>query len=226
MRDEEGAVDKKLKNRIVKARDRVDEREDALFVGAPLEGAALSQQEASRIWATSVRQYLRAIEPLLRSDDVAQSEHYYTGRVIVDQDVKPPDGVYPQPGSPMEGVEPQRRYNWSLFYRDDVDLQQAIQSHDHDAFDRQFTPPEPKRITLKGLKSIIETETVSAEWAIVTNPGSIPPQQTQVFPSINAPLTREMLIESVRIADEFLQEAGIAIDVGYQEKDEEEDNPV
>lgn len=224
VRDEEGSVDQKLKDRIIAARNRVDEREDSCFIEAPLNGVSLKNPQLTNIWSTAVKQYLRAIEPLLRSDEVENSRYYYREAPVVEETLYPPDGEYPPEDSPRAKGRDSHKYHWSLFYRDDVGTREAIASHQHNQFSRAFDPPEPKEVRLNGLYDVLETTGISRSWAITTNPDEIPPQQNTVYPSIEMPLRREWLTKSVRLADEFLQNAGISIDVGYQSHDDPEEN--
>jgi hypothetical protein len=221
VRDEEGSVDEKLKDRIIAARQRVDEREDSVFVEAPLEGAPLNQAQLVQIWSTTVKQYLRSIEPLLRSDDVSSSTYYYHEIPIVDETVHPKDGEYS--GTAADEDE-SHEYRWSLFRRDGVSPRQAIEAHDHNMITRAFDPPKPKKIEIHGLLDVLEKEGVKKEWNIVTNPDAIPPRQNMVSPVVGGPLERPWLSKAVRTADAFLQQAGISIDVGFQSADDPEEN--
>lgn len=225
VRDEEGTVDQKLKDRIIRARTRVDEREDAIYVQAPLEGAGLTQPQSVQIWGTSVRQYLRAVEPLLRSDQIAVSDYYYHEVEIADETLRPPDGTYPKDGGPMADVVEPAEYYWSLFYSE-MPQRQAIDSHDHSLFTRGFEPPEPERVQIRGLRDVIEQEQVSASWSITVNPDAPQTERVTFQPSIRFPLRREWLRDAVRYTDEFLQECGISIDVGFEEIDSKETEPV
>ncbi|QIO22406.1 hypothetical protein [Haloarcula sp. JP-L23] len=224
VRDEEGSVDQKLKDRIIAARNRVDEREDSCFVEAPLEGVRLKRPQLVRIWSTAVKQYLRAIEPLLRSEEVENSTYYYRKAPVVEETLYPPDGKYPPENSSKANGRESHNYRWSLFYRPDVSTREAIASHQHNQFSRAFAPPEPKEVTLHGLYDVLETNGIRKEWAITTNPDTIPPEQNTVYPTVQTPLRREWLEKSVRIADEFLQQAGISIDVGYQSEDDPDES--
>jgi len=226
IKDEEGTVDQKLKERIISARNRVDERWDALYVGAPLEGFGLSEQQKADVLGHSVRQYLMAIEPLLRSNNVVNARQYYTEVEIATEPLHPPNGKYPKKGSPMYGQIEQRPYRWDLFNNADMSRRRAMQSHGSDLFGRAFEPPKPRKAELKGLKSVIETERINEQWTVVLNPGAIGPEQITFFPSVEMPLPRRWLRDAVRYADQFLQEAGIAVDTGLKEIDDPENEPV
>jgi hypothetical protein len=220
--DEEGTVDQKLKSRIIQARKRVDEREDDVFVGEPLmPDVALTDGEKLEMWGTSVRQYLKSVEPLLQSSEVEQSRYYYHEVEIVDEPVYPPDGR-----TKVWGNEPEAeiwKIPWSLFYEDDFTVHKYA---DGDLpIDRGFEPPEPKRAQLYGLKDVIETDRFEFHWSVVLNPQDIPPQQNTAKPSVTLPLRKQWLESAVRKADSFLQEAGVGLEIGHQQTDDKDDDP-
>jgi hypothetical protein len=221
--DEEKTVDQKIKSRIIDTRKRVAKREDQIFVGEPLdEDITLSRPQKVNIWATSVRQFLRAIEPLLKSDEIENSEYYYEGIPIYEDTLYPPDGetlVYSKGGQDTITKE----IIWSLFYDSEID-KRDLEKRTH--FSSSFDPPEPEQIELHGLKSIIETETLSAEWTVPLNPGVLPGQDKYIAkPQITRPLQKKTLEQAVRVADTFLQEAGIGMEIGHQETDDTDDDP-
>ena len=122
--DEEDRISNRLKDRILDARDRVAEREDAAFVEAPLDDEIeISSQQATQIWATTVRQYLRVIEPLLRSDEIKDSDYYYQELPLIEDTVTPPDGPTPIVHG---GDVYQKRIMWSKFYSDAYDTTHEI----------------------------------------------------------------------------------------------------
>jgi len=209
--DEEGTVEQKIKSRIIEARKHVDDSEDAVFIEAPLrEEVNLSRGEQVHIWGTSVRQFLRTIEPLLRSDKIDKAGKYYKEVPIGEEPVYPPDGKYPQ--DPNRGE--QHTYRWGMFYRDGVENHELIQQHPK--LTRGFEPPKPKQVGLQGLQDVIETKKASYKWAVTVNPDEPPFRQQTVFPEITMPLKKEWLEKAVRLADQFLQEAGIGLEIGNE----------
>jgi hypothetical protein len=213
---DDGQIDKRLKDRILDARDRVAGREDDTFVGARLTGdVKLSHSQLVGIWATSVRQFLRTIEPLLRSDEIENSRHYYHEIPIYEDTLRPPDGetVVLTTGT-KDGVEENtEQIRWSLFYNDNISNRKL--TRENSLFDSGFEPPEPQPIKLRGLKSIIEQDLISANWDVVLNPDSPPAEKTHIAkPEISQPLGKPTLEYAVRKADEFLHDAGISPDVG------------
>lgn len=217
---DDGQIDKRLKDRILDARDRVADREDDTFVGARLTGdAKLSHSQLVGIWATSVRQYLRTIEPLLRSDEIENSRHYYHEIPIYKDTLRPPDGeTLVLTAGPKDDVEEDtKEIHWSLFYNDELSNREIV--GDSTLFTRDFEPPEPQPVKLQGLKSVIEQDVISASWEVVLNPGTAPAEETHIAkPQIAQPLGKSTLEHAVRKADEFLHDAGISPDIGGSTK--------
>jgi hypothetical protein len=216
--DEDNRTDKRLKDRILDARERVAEREDEIFVGARLDvDVNLDHDQLVTLWSTTVRQFLRTIEPLLRSDEIDISDHYYRELPIAEETLYPPDG----PTKIVTDGEPQDDpafIQWSLFYNDDISRREIIGSSD--LFSREFEPPEPKPVELSGLKSVIEQETISVGWEVPLNPGPVPANKTHVaYPDYNHPLSKATLEYAVRKADEFLHNAGIGLEIGDPTKE-------
>ena len=220
--DDEGTVDQKLKNEILRARNRVEDREDRIFVQGPLEGVPYNRDQLTRIWQTSVRQYLRRVEPLLQSEEIRGARDYYLDKTVADRTIYPGDGETPvQGGGSRDTVE----IEWSQFYREGVDLGKLQQTDDR--FGQQFSPPEPKRYRLQGLQAVIEQPEQTFEWSVPLGNSVNPLQNMVAVPTRTVTPTKHELERAVRMTDLFLQEkAGIAIDVGHQEKDERELNPV
>lgn len=209
--DEENRINNRLKDRVLDARDRVATNENEVFVKAPLSNDInRSRAELVEIWGTSVKQYLKTIEPLLRSDELARAEYFYTELPIIDKTVIPKDG----PTVVSEGNDrTQKDINWSRFYAEEIENWHLIR--DTPLFGPGFEPPEPKKVELYGLKSIIETSGIAKSWRVPLNPGSDFGKQTRVaHPVYEEPLSKPTLEYAVRKADQFLQEAGIGLEVG------------
>lgn len=220
--DDEGTVDEKLKNEIIRARSRVSTREDNIFVKGPLEGVPYDHDQLAQIWATPVRQYVRRVEPLLQSDEIRGAREFYLDKVVAKRKVYPPDGkteVYGDGGQDTVEIE------WSRFYRDGIDLHEVKMRESR--FGQQFSPPEPKEYKLVGLKDVIERPEQSFEWSVQLGNSWNPNEHMTAAPSRNVTMDKRELERAVRYTDIFLQDhAGIAINVGHQEKDERELNPV
>jgi len=204
--DEEGTVDEKVKQRILNARERIDDREDQLFVQAQADPhVKLSYQEATQAWATTVRQYIRAVKPLLTSEKVPEADFYYRGAPLGSIEVPPPDS----------------EKEWSQFARTD-DPYKLIKNM---GLPPAFDPPEAKEASFTGLKDILERQSVTKRWQIDMEPNSMRPDNGIDTPTAQFPVPKDILERAVETTDAFLQEAGVGLEIGAKQKDEREDNP-
>lgn len=208
--DDEGTVDQKAKNYIIEAKKRAYQREDDVYIQSPLEGVQLTRQEQNAIWAIAVRQYIRTVEPLLRSDEIPESDYFYNQYEIVNQEILPPDGEY-------DG----HVYRWSEYQH----MNPLEIANSHPKITHSFEPPEAKIFTIQGLKDVVETEAVTMRWQVTINPDDPPGAHEVIFPERNIVLRRQWLQEAVRATDQFLQEAGIGVDVGHPEVDDQDLDP-
>ena len=203
VRDEEGNVDEKVKNRILTARKNIDDTEMLLYVQAPVEGRADAESQIEG-YGMVVRQYIRSILPLLKSEEVIESDYYKDEVELANFEVPPP------PGSE----------NWPLLARDHVSVQAVS-----DTLPPTFDPPEPKPFTLYGLQSILETERVEMEWVVELTRRPTPDGSGVEHLVVDEPLPKFVYDSAVEYADEFLQNIGIGVDIGFQEIDDQDTNP-
>jgi hypothetical protein len=204
---DDGEVDRKVKDRILKARETVDEAETQLFVERYDEIVANSprgtpkqeiDQNLSDRWGVVVRQYIRTIRPLLKSGDIEQAEYYWKEVPLFEQEIPP---------APQDGVD------WPRFYR--------IDARDYDIAREMgldvgmgFEAPEPKDVSVNGLRELLDFQPRTLYWSVDLNPDAIPPNRD------TATLTNEFTIQkgtyemAVEYADEFLQQAGIGLEIG------------
>lgn len=207
--DEDRTVDRKIKDAILDARNRVEEREDQVFTQVPLDPQVktISRSDQVQVWATSVNQYLTRIEPLLKSNEIERSNHYYREVKIADRTVYPRDGETPvlhKDGATKEQIR------WSLLQSDQLSMRDLVAQGD--TFGRGIEPPEEKRFTVTGLKEVIERPQQVFQWEVVLNPDEIGPVKKIARPVVQASLSKDELKLAVRLADEFLQEhAGIGV---------------
>jgi hypothetical protein len=209
--DEQNRIDNRLKDRILDARDRVAQNEDEVFIKTALDDdITRSQAELVQIWGTSVRQYLKTIEPLLRSDELTRAGYFYRDLPIIDKTVIPRDGATVI----VEGNEKYKReINWSRFFTSDIDNREIIR--DTPLLAPGFKPPEARQVELSGLKDVIETTRISESWRVPLNPDAAFGEATRVaHPTYREPLSKSKLEYAVRKADQFLQEAGVGLEVG------------
>lgn len=191
--DDENTVDQKVKNRILETRKRVDEREDGLFVRAVEDPNVDNLNPSSQLnaWGTSVRQFLRTIRPLLTSDAMPNSNHYWEEVEIVERMyIPPPDGKYP----------------WSKISH--VDDEQRLKKQHGLPFNFQW--PQPKPVEFNGLKSILEQKQISITWDISI--GQRANRETDRV-SVQSAIPKEILESGIECADEFLHQAGIGVNI-------------
>jgi hypothetical protein len=198
--DDEGSVDQKIKNRIIKARNRVDEVEQEIFIGVATDPeVTLRFGEKVQAWGMIVRQFIRTIRPLLTDDGIPGAHHYWTQVPLLDDTIAPPDGEYP----------------WSRFGDEETDDMLIAQSIGlPPEFATDDNPPEPKEIDIRGLRSVLERERVSLSWSFKKKPQAIPPESGPVHLSEDYPLPKSVYEAAVEHADAFLQEAGIGLELG------------
>jgi len=207
--DEEGTVHEKLKERIIQARDRVDNYENHVFIEATTDPEIqLRPNERVAIWGTSVKQYLRTIEPVLRSDEVTHSNKYYQQVHIGELTLYPPE---------TDGYDFQRAARMNA---DDTTIRRAL----------DLPPgtdlPQPTNRTFQGLQSIIEApETLQSQWEVCVNNAGPPPQHDYVYPQTQRTIPKQIYEDAVRHADEFRQQAGVGLDIGVPETDYQELDP-
>jgi len=205
--DEEGTVDQKVKERVLRARERVDDAEARLYVDAPTSDRGVSQQEQYIGYTTMVKQFIRAIKPLLTSDKIERSDYYFHEVSLLDKEVPPPDGRYP----------------WSRFYFEDTDP--SIVKRDMGL--RHVEPPEPKTVEIRGLKEVLrEEQQITLRWSfdLQANSGNATTDIERLQREIAIP--KSVFDLAVEEADAFLQQAGIGLEIGHRQTDEYEEEPV
>ncbi len=177
-----------------------------LFVQAAANpGVHLSHVEKVEAWGTSVRQYIRAIEPLLKSDEMPQSRHYYREAPLLKTEIAPPDT---------------NGYEWSMFARDGVDARTLAREM---GLPPSFDPPEPKQVELRGLFDIIDKTNLETAWqfTIPGKSGSMVNGETMVLEE-TLPIPKSVYEEAVSLADEFLQQAGVGLEIGTPQVDDQD----
>lgn len=195
---DDGTVDQRIKKRIIDARQRVDDREDYLYVEAPVEeGKTANGIQQDIYWGMVVKQFLRSIEPLLRSDEIEDSDEYYRAVSLGSVQLVPRDTErYPFQQYATGGLSEQR-------FKVTYDLPRSVEL------------PEPETVPFVGLKSVIETDgVVSQTWTIETNSWTDPANQGVIQTADERPVPKRIYENAVREADEFLQQAGIGLEIG------------
>jgi len=194
--DEDGDVDKAIKRRIVKARERVDETEMALYRDAELNpDVRISEAEKVRVYAMTVQQFLRRIEPLFRVDGIENNEYYYKTVQVASTTLYPPDTD---------------SYEFSLIGQvdaSDKELRQML------GLPRGAEIPRPVTMEVTGLQEVIEREPIlQHQWSVCVEKRGARKHWEYVYPRIARPMSKDVYENAMRHADLFLQEAGIGLD--------------
>jgi hypothetical protein len=147
------------------------------------------------VWSNIVKQYLRAIEPLLRAEDVDSAKHYYEEVTVAEIPLYPPD---------TDG------YRFSVIEQADHDesyLKRMI------GLPKHADLPRPRTADFVGLKQIIEKDPVIHEqWQVCVDARGAPPHE-YVYPEIREPVPKSVYVDAVRNADRFLQQAGVGLEL-------------
>lgn len=212
--DAEGYVDHEIKKTILRLRDQIDDRDDQL--SAMVASEEISEEKALQMFYRTVNQFLRRIEPVLRSDvpgaEVAYREAEL-GELV----------IYPPPVNIPEGP-----------FMDEEELRLLRQFEDTNP-DTTLAPESPtplaKRKEVTGLREIIETGEKTATWdvevteynghEIATFDGHGEKMQISNTNSYDYGI----LAKAVRVADRFLDDAGIGIETGFRTVDDKDDKP-
>lgn len=192
VKDEEGYADNERKKHVMQLRREVDAWKGELRKAMVFDG--LSEEEAVTLWHGKVQTFLVAIEPLLRDEDLQNSLEYFEDVKIGEITIHPPR-EYRQQSMVPTADELRERDNEILL----------------------SDPPQPKTKTLTGLRSVIERETVTAEWTV--------PVRAENGPAIQERSVRQerllpwsILQNAVRRADQFLQDVNIGFSVEKEDK--------
>jgi hypothetical protein len=209
--DDEGEIDRKIKQRIIDARRRIDDAEMRLFIdtlgGQTLRNNAEYRQARHALadrWGILVRQYIRAVRPLLTSPEVPKADHYWREVPIYERMVAPPDGD---------------TYEWSRFATEDasnVEIARTMELPPSVAKDI----PTPKPVRITGLRDVLENYELEFQWSITTNPDEIPPRQDTRHLERRITLPKSAYEVAVENTDEFLQQAGVGLALSQQDNDE------
>lgn len=197
IKDEENYTDKKIKQRILNTRDMLNEAKFELFAGRLTEpDVEVSQQQALFAWGDLVRSYLRDLGVLLYHEDLPGAEYYREKVEIGEIQIIPPD---------------KDDYQFSLVAQGQLSAEELRR---HFGLGRGAELPQPRTRQLRGLASVIEMEPVIEEhWAVSLNPREAPPNRDILRLSKAKPVPRHIYENALVQADQFLQEAGIGLDI-------------
>lgn len=187
--DEEGYVDRERKQNIIQNRQKCEETAEYLF--PRVNRGEMRYEAAVRSFHEPVRNYLLSIEPLLKDPDLPYAEEAY---------LREPMGVVEFPLPPKFQ---------DLGGRSDP---QRIKQR---GFRLLGDPPEPDEHTIIGLKEIIERDEYTHTWEVEVNPvrgiaAKSKRRHTETETAVK-PTPKVALINAIRTADEFLQNAGVGL---------------
>jgi len=194
--DREGFVDKQRKKTILENRAKIDEVAERVFPASARD--EYHEEYACRMYHEPVRTYLMSIEPLLRDFSLSNAEHAYLHAPLGEVTLTPPPEFQ---SAPNKAAHITQR-----------------------GFKLLSEPIEPETETITGLKEVIERDGYSRSWQAHVNwidgfrKKHEPPQWETVRAEEHMP--RMALINAVRVADEFLQDANVGFAVGGSQETE------
>lgn len=198
IQDEGNYTDRRKKKDLLDMRETVTEWQRELFTQVRF--GELDLNTAVTIWGERVREYLERVEPILLTGDgptFTQDEEF-------DYKLDGAREVYTSVELGVVEVPPPEEYG---------QLARQAQESEHIKI-LEDSHPQPKERVIKGIKEVIERETVAAEWEVSVYDGRLPPSDRVREQAIQneVPLNRVTLRNAVRVADEWLQNHGIGIE--------------
>lgn len=202
--DPDDRIDRKIKDRIIEARNRIDEAENEFFVNQlgqtdpqslDSDGKRIYEQTRRHYadrWGVLVRQYIRTVRPLLTSEEISDSQYYWKEAPVYRIQIAPPD---------------ESDYKWSRFVREDDPKQTARRM----GLPPNFEPPEEKPVAIIGLQELMNTERINLSWHIDPTPDKLPPEKDDRHVNIDQPLPKEAYENAIELTDDFLDQAGIGL---------------
>lgn len=190
--DDEDESESKIIRRILNSRERVDKAEREIFVKAATDpSVTISLNEQVATWGVIVKQYVRNVEPLLRADEIDDSDAFYEEIELGKVTVVPPE---------------QGDRDFSLVQYQgltDAEIKDMLR------LPLSATLPSPQTTRITGLREIIELPQVITEtWRVQVDDGIETDVETLHG---SQAISKEVYTEAVRRTDEFLQQAGIGI---------------
>lgn len=195
--DDEDYTDKKVKQRILNARDRLNEVQNSLFSERLIEpDVQYSEIDALRAWGLLVRSFVRDITVLLKHDDVPDNEYYAYDVDLGTIQLVPQD---------TDG------YEFSKTAYDEYDAEYLRREF---GFDREASIPQPRTVEFEGLLSLIHTKNyVEERWIVVSNPQAPRPEQEIIETMDRRPIPQKIYEKALMQSDQFLQNVGIGLDL-------------
>lgn len=195
--DEDNFSDKKIKQRILSARDRIEVAHDQLYSERVLNPELkISDAEVLSAWGSLVRAYIRDLGVFLHNDDLPTARKYREeveiGKVL----------MIPQETPQIDFTKVMHdQYT-------DKDLRRMW------GFERGAEIPKPRERKFKGLESIVERDNVLEEfWLVIPNPRAAPPNQARIEVMDRKPVPKHIYEKALQHSDTFLQNIGIGAEI-------------
>jgi len=213
--DEENYTDKKVKKRLLDSRDLLKQSENELETARLIEPEVeYTDYEATAAWAKLVQSFIRDLNILLENDDVPKAEHYREEVDLGSVELVPQD---------VEGI-PFSKIVYDDISEDDIIMQSR-------QLDRGANLPRPHKVEFNGLIELAKADVVlERQWSVITNPRAARPNQNIVTTGDRKPIPKRIFQQALMEADQFLQGAGIGLDLsdsgvpdfGFEEVHEDE----
>lgn len=216
--DEEKYSDKKIKKRILNTRELLVHTKNRLETERLVEpDVEYSEFEAFAAWANLVQSYLFELGILLNNEEVPDAEHYRDELKLGKIRIIPED---------TDGIP------FSNIVYDGVDEEDII--HQSSRLQRGCVLPEPVTVAFEGLMDVAETDLViERQWVVTANPQAAVPNQDRITVVGRQPVPEKVFQNALVESDQFLQNAGIGLDLsdsgvpefGFEEVHEDEQEP-
>jgi len=195
--DEDKFSDRKIKQRILNARDRVGAAHDELYSQRLVNpDVNYSEQEVLFAWGNMIRAYIRDLGVFLNNDDLPAARKYREDVEIGQVRMIP---------QPTDGIDFTKVMHEGYT---DEDLRRLWD------FGRNAELPEPQTITFNGLMSLVERDNYLMErWLVVPNPRAAPPNQKRIEIVDKKPIPKHIYEKALQVSDSFLQNIGIGADI-------------
>lgn len=196
VQDEEEYVDKRIKKRILDAREQVDDMEHALFDEEPLmPDVQINHAQKVVAWGNTVRRFLRNIEVIMQRMDIPEAKQYLDDVDLGTVDLVPPD---------KDG------YAFSQVAHPDLDDNDVKRLLD---LPPSAELPEVQERPFVGLQSVIESEPVlTGSWLVRVGDGN-PATRDIIELQTQRPVPKSLYEDAIRAADRFLFDAGVGLNI-------------
>jgi len=196
--DDEQYTDKKIKQRILNAREMLNDAQHELYSKRLVDPQVqYSEIDALLAWGNLVRSYIRDLAILLNHDDMAQARYYREEVELAEIQLIPPD---------------KHGYPFSQIAHAEIDEQDLVMQMQ--GFERGAELPKPKTRTIHGLMGLVKTEPViEAHWVVTKNPRAARPNREHINLNAQRPIPRNVYEQALVEADQFLQQSGIGLDI-------------